>query len=341
MAVASNTLLAVWCADTLGEDTLLSSSLPAFSVVLLLSLGILAWSADYFVETAAIGAKQLGVSTLTIGILIIGLGTSLPEIIVSALAAYQGNPGIALGNALGSNIANIGLILGLTAMIAPVALPERMLTREYRILLLVTIGVAALAINGQFTRLDGVLMLVGLIAVLAWLFFEARRGTSEIVHAAQLDRPHHSQTAVLRLMIGLFVGLGLLLISSQGLVWSASGIARLLGVSDLIIGLSVVAIGTSLPELAAGIASIRRGHDSLIMGNIIGSCIFNLLAVIGIAALVQPFAFAGVSLLRDYGIMVLFLLVIIGFGRAIGRGAALFLLTSYSGYQALLLFMGE
>lgn len=143
------------------------------------------------------------------------------------------------------------------------------------------------------------------------------------------------------LVIGLFIGLGLLLISSQALVWSASGLASLLGVSDLIIGLSIVAIGTSLPELAAGIASIRRGHDSLIMGNIIGSCIFNLLAVIGIAALVQPFAFAGVSLLRDYGIMVLFLLVIIGFGRAIGRGAALFLLTSYIGYQALLLFMGE
>lgn len=341
MVVASNTLLTVWCAGTIGEDPLLSSSLPAFSVAFLLSLGILAWSADYFVATAAISAKQLGVSALTIGILIIGLGTSLPEIIVSALAAYQGSPGIALGNALGSNIANIGLILGITAMIAPVALSKRMLAREYRVLLLVTVGVAALAMNAQLTRLDGILMLIGLIAVLAWLFFEAKRGTAEIVHAAQLDLTSHSQTAMLRLVIGALVGLSLLLISSQGLVWSASGIARLLGVSDLIIGLSVVAIGTSLPELAAAIASIRRGHNSLIMGNIIGSCIFNLLAVIGIAALVQPFAFAGISLLRDYGIMVLFLLVILSFGRAIGGGAALFLLTGYISYQALLLFMGE
>lgn len=320
---------------------LLSSQLPVFTVVLLLSLGILAWSADRFVETAAIGAKQLGISALTVGILIIGLGTSLPEIIVSALAAYQGNPGIALGNALGSNIANIGLILGVIALIAPIALPKRMLTREYRILLIVTVGVAALAIDSRFTRLDGAIMLLGLAAVLAWLFFEAKRGGAESIQTAQMDLINRSKASAPNFVIGLFIGLGLLLISSQALVWSASGLASLLGVSDLIIGLSIVAIGTSLPELAAGIASMRRGHDSLIMGNIIGSCIFNLLAVIGIAALVQPFAFSGVSLLRDYGIMVLFLLVIIGFGRAIGRGAALFLLTSYIGYQALLLFMGE
>lgn len=292
-------------------------------------------------------AHHLGVSALVIGIFIIGIGTSLPEMVVSALAAYQGNPGIALGNALGSNIANIGLILGVTALIAPVLLPQRVLQREYRLLLLVTAGTLLPMLNGQLSRLEGGLMLCGVAGVIIWLFFEAKRGGADLVRSAEPEAPAIAERKIGRLALWLVVSLMLLLLSSQGLVWSATGMARIIGVSDLVIGLSVVAIGTSLPELAAGIASMRRGHNNLIMGNIIGSCIFNLLAVIGIAAVVQPFSFPGVSLLRDYGIMVVFLLAVIGLGRGFGqrgrlaRADAAILLTGYFGYQALLFFMGE
>lgn len=324
-----------------------NTQLPLLLVVLVGSLGFLTWSADRFIDAAATAAGRLGVSSLLIGIFVIGIGTSLPEMMVSALAAYEGSPGIALGNALGSNIANIGLILGITALIAPILLPQRILEREYRLLLLVTAGVALLMVNQHFSRLDGVVLLTGMVGVLIWLFVAAKRGHAELVREAQPDNPATTEKPMRTLLLWLVGGLTVLLISSQGLVWSASGLARLIGVSELVIGLSIVAIGTSLPELAAGIASVRRGHNDLAIGNIIGSCIFNLLGVLGIAALVQPFSFSGVSLIRDYGIMVVFLVAILVLGRRfgqrgqLGRSDAAILLAGYVLYQALLFVVGE
>ncbi|MBS3785522.1 MAG: calcium/sodium antiporter [Gammaproteobacteria bacterium] len=323
------------------------SQLPLLLIVLIASLGLLAWSADRFIDAAATAAGRLGVSSLLIGIFVIGIGTSLPEMMVSALAAYEGSPGIALGNALGSNIANIGLILGITCIIAPILLPQGIIAREYRLLLFVTAGVALLMVNQHFSRLDGAVLLIGMIGVLIWLFIEAKRGGADIVREAQPETSEAAGQPMRTLLLWLVGGLILLLVSSQGLVWSASGLARLIGVSELVIGLSIVAIGTSLPELAAGIASVRRGHNNLAIGNIIGSCIFNLLGVLGIAALIQPFSFSGVSLIRDYGIMVVFFLAVLllggRFGQRgqLGRADAVVLLVGYVVYQALLFLVGE
>lgn len=324
-----------------------NSQLPLLLIVLAGSLGLLAWSADRFIDAAAIVAGRIGISSLLIGIFVIGIGTSLPEMMVSALAAYEGSPGIALGNALGSNIANIGLILGITAIIAPILLPQQIVEREYRLLMLVTAGVALLMVNQHLSRLDGALLLTGMGGVLIWLFVEAKRGHADMLRDAQPENPATTEQPIGTLLLWLFGGLILLLASSQGLVWSASGVARLIGVSELVIGLSIVAVGTSLPELAAGIASVRRGHNDLAIGNIIGSCIFNLLGVLGIAALVQPFSYSGVSLIRDYGIMVVFLSAVLLLGRRfgqrgqLGRMDAVILLAGYVMYQALLFLVGE
>ena len=232
-------------------------------------------------------------------------------------------------------------------MIAPILLPHGIIEREYRLLLVVTGGVALLMVNQHFSRLDGAILLTGMIGVLVWLFIEAKRGGADIVREAQPETSEAARQPMRTLLLWLVGGLILLLVSSQGLVWSASGLARLIGVSELVIGLSVVAIGTSLPELAAGIASVRRGHNNLAIGNIIGSCIFNLLGVLGIAALIQPFSFSGVSLIRDYGIMVVFFLAVLVLGRRfgqrgqLGRADAAILLAGYVIYQALLFLVGE
>lgn len=322
--------------------------------ILLLALAIaagfiaLAWSADRFVAGASAIARELGVSSMLIGLTVVGIGTSLPEMLVSAIAALDNTPGLALGNALGSNVANVGLILGLTAVITPLAMHSRVLRREFPVLLGVVVVTGLLLIDAQLSRIEGLGLLAGMVGVLVWMGWQSSRSSSESDPIAReidaaLPEAQPLMTSVTQTLIALVI----LLISSRVLVWSAVGLAEQMGVSDLVIGLTIVAIGTSLPELAAAIASARRGDDDLAIGNIIGSNLFNLLGVLGIAAVITPFAMDGVSLARDYGIMSAFMLALVIVGFVIGRRGRIgrleggLLLAAFVAYQGLLLTMGQ
>ena len=321
-------------------------TLPLLLLSLIAGFGVLAWSADVFVSGASSTALRLGTSRMVIGLLVIGVGTSLPEMLVSAVAALDGAPDLVIGNALGSNIANIGLIIGLTAIITPIRLGPQVPRRDFVLLSLVVILTALLLADFQLTRLDGVTLLAAMALVLIWMAREVRRGDAgELTQTLRQVSPDTMSPA--RIILSLVAGLLLLLGSSRLLVWSASELARAVGVSELVIGLSIVALGTSLPELAAAAASVRRGEHGLIAGNIIGSCVFNLLAVLGIAAVIAPFLVDGSRLLRDYGIMILFIIafMIIGFRigqRGVyGRWTGVTLLSGYLLYQAKLFATGQ
>ena len=305
-------------------------------------LALLVYGADRFVYGAAGTADALGVSPLIIGLTVVGFGTSAPEILVSGTAALQGNPGLGFGNAIGSNITNIALVVGVTALVMPLKVDSQTLKREFPALLFVSLAVFFLVLDGHISRADSSLLLVGMVAILLLLAFIAGHRRPDDPLAGEFDGEIPHGVSIRNGLVWLFVGLLLLLVSARVLVWGAVGIARIFGVSDLIIGLTIVAIGTSLPELAASIMSaIRREHD-LIIGNIIGSNMFNLLAVIGIAGLIHPGTFPADALTRDMPIMlaltvVLFLMAFGMRGAArIGRLEGALLLGSFVAYEAML-----
>ncbi len=312
-------------------------TLPIAAVVA--GFALLVWGADRFVVGAASAARNLGISTLIIGLTVVGFGTSAPEILVSGMAAWQGNPGLSIGNALGSNIANIGLILGVTALIQPLDVHSDTLRREFPILLAVVLFAGVLMADDNLGRIDGALLLGGLCLMLYWLVslgMRMRRGdpmSSEIT--AEVPPPQPLPRAILWLIVGLVV----LLLSSRMLVWGAVEIATSLGVSDLVIGLTIVAVGTSLPELAAAVMSaIKKEHD-IAIGNVIGSNMFNLLAVLPLPGLISPGKFPEAVLMRDLpvmGVMTLALFAMAyGFGGhgRINRLEGATLLAAFIGYQ--------
>ncbi len=267
-------------------------------------LGILIWSADKFVDGAAALARLLGVSTLIIGIIIVGFGTSAPEIGVSIIAVLEGTPNIAIGNALGSNIANIGLILGITAILSPIAIDSRLLKTEFPLLLLATAVMAVCLIDLQVNQFDGLVLLGVLILALFLLIRLHRRQPIEVKTLAD-ENVELAEGMTLAVAIGWLVfGLVLLVGSSKLLVWGASQIALEFGISELIIGLTIVALGTSLPELAASIASLKKNVADVAIGNVIGSNLFNSLAVVGIPALMSPFSIDPSARSRDLPIAI-------------------------------------
>ncbi len=274
--------------------------LPALAVVA--GLILLVWSAERFVDGAAATSARLGLSPLLIGMLVIGFGTSAPELVVSAIAAGQGNPGLALGNAYGSNIANIGLILGLVALIAPLAVHSGVVRRELPVLGGATVLSAVLLLGGV-VRLEGVLLLVVLAGFMAYSVIRGLRdGTDPLSADTEVDLASHPMS--LKVALGwTALGLVLLVASSRLLVWGAVDIAQSLGVSDLVIGLTVVAVGTSLPELASSISALRRGEHDLVLGNVVGSNLFNTLGVVGLAAVIAPIEAGREVLLRDWSLM--------------------------------------
>lgn len=267
--------------------------IPALSVVA--GLAVLVWGADRFVDGASGAARLLGVPALLIGILIMGFGTSAPELVVSAQAALAGNPGLALGNAYGSNISNIALILGTTALMAPIAVKSGVLRREFPVLLAVTVLAAWQLADGMLSRWDGIVLLVVFFLLVGWTVIGSMRTNIEIMEEEVDIKEMTPGKAALWLLVGL-VGL---VAGSRLLVSGAVEIAAALGVSDLVVGLTIVAIGTSLPELAASIVATRRGEHEMALGNVIGSNIFNTLAVVGIAATVHPLSVEPVVLERD------------------------------------------
>jgi cation:H+ antiporter len=311
-------------------------------VALVIGLGVLVVSADKFVIGAVAIARKFGLSPLIIGLTIVGLGTSAPEILVSAIASFQGNSGLAVGNALGSNIANIGLILGCTAVISPLAFKSSLLRRELPILMVVSLVCYVLAFDG-LDVIDGVLMLTMLIAFLVWLIRAAKKeknnaSTPDPLEQELLDEIP-GDVSEKKAWIFFSVGLIGLILSSRLLVWAAINIAEYFGVSDLVIGLTIVALGTSLPELAASISSVLKNEDELAVGNVIGSNMYNLLAVYSLPALIAPGPVAESVIYRDFPVMLGFtgILFILGYGLSkaghIGRLKGTGLLIAYCGYQ--------
>jgi cation:H+ antiporter len=305
---------------------------------------LLVWSADRFVDGAAATARHFGMPARLVGMVIVGFGTSAPEMMVSALAAYQGSPGIALGNAYGSNIANIALILGITALISPIAVHSQVLRKELPILAAVTALAAWQIWNGQITRLDAWILLAVFAGVMVWMTWQGLRKTEDALdHEVEEELAAEPMTSR-QALFWTFAGLVLLLLSSRILVWGAVEIAHGLGVSDLIIGLTIVAVGTSLPELASSIVAARKGEHDLALGNIIGSNLFNTLAVVGIAGAIHPLSVGPEVFTRDIMTMSVLTLSLFVLGRGFGgrpgrisRIDGTLLVLAYVAYSAYLM----
>ena len=293
-----------------------------YSAVLLIGFLILFKSADQFVISAVATARNLSVSLMTIGLTVVALGTTAPEIFVSAISSLQGEPGIAVGNAIGSNIANIGMVLGLTALIIPLRFRVEILRNDLPILIFVTLCAGATLIDYKLGLWDGILLLTGLALFLFHLGAEHRNSSSMNLAAEGPDLTGIPQMTRSRAIITLLLSLGFLLISSELLVWAAIKIAEGMGVSKLVIGLTVIAVGTSIPELVVSVTSAIKGHTELAIGNVIGSNIFNILAVLAIPAIIAPMELEPLTLWRDYALMLAMTLILVIFAYGI-RGEAI------------------
>lgn len=307
-------------------------------------LFLLVWSADRFVEGSAAVARHFGMPPLLIGMVVVGFGTSAPEMVVSVLAASQGNPGIALGNAYGSNITNIALIIGLTALLSPITVHSQVLKKELPILTAVTALAAWQVSDGQLTRIDALFLLLVFAALMFWTVRQGMHLTTDSLGSVMEQSLEQRNMPTGRAVFWLVIGLCLLIASSRVLVWGAVAIATQFGVSDLIVGLTIIAVGTSLPELAASIIATRKGEHDIALGNVLGSNLFNTLAVVGIAGVIHPMSVPAEVFSRDLLTMALLTLALFvicyGFkGRAgrVNRMEGLILIACYVGYTTYLI----
>lgn len=307
------------------------------SLAIVFGLALLVWSADRFVEGSASTARYFGMPPLLIGMVIVGFGTSAPEMVVSALASLQGNPGIALGNAYGSNITNIALILGLTALIKPITVHSQVLRKELPILTAITALAAWQVWDGEITLMDALVLLGVFAGLMSWTIWQGMTTKADAL-SGEMEQELEVHAMPLRsAVIWLIVGLLLLIVSSRILVWGAVEVAHAFGVSDLIIGLTIIAIGTSLPELASSIIATRKGEHDIALGNILGSNLFNTLAVVGIAGAIHPMTVAPEVFSRDIMVMAVLTvsLFVVGYGfRGPGR------ITRFEGVVLLLCYVG-
>jgi cation:H+ antiporter len=315
--------------------------------ILLVALTVLVWSADKFVLGASSLARNLGVSPMIIGLTIVAMGSSAPEMMVAAAASFQGTPDTAIGNAIGSNITNIALVLGLSVLIKPLIVSSSTIKNELPLLFLVSLFAYYILFDNNFSFFEGIILMIGFFSFISILLIKAikQRKSNKIddplILEAEKDVPE--ATSPLKSIFWLFAGISLLILSSHFLVDSAIFIAKAYGISDLVIGLTIIAIGTSLPELAASIASILKKEDDLAMGNIVGSNIFNILAVLPFAGIIAPGAINPDASLRDIPIMLAItgLLFLLCFSRKSGcfrltRIKGALLLFCFCAYQVLL-----
>jgi cation:H+ antiporter len=311
-------------------------------LAMLSGFALLVLSAERFVFGASGLARNLGVSPLIIGMTIMGFGTSAPEMLVSGMAAANGNPAIGIGNALGSNIANIGLVIGATALIMPLAVSSRILRREYPILIGITALAGLVLMDHELGTLDGIILMLGALMLVAWLIWMGKRPHAADPLETEFDVEIPRGLSMTRAMLWTLFGLVVLVLSSRLLVWGAVEIAHDLGVSDLVIGLTIIAVGTSLPELAASVMSALKKEHDMAIGNIIGSNMFNLLAVLALPGLIQPSLLDPVVMQRDYPIVVALTLALFimaygfkGRGR-VNRLEGGILLTCFAAYMTWL-----
>ncbi|ASP38748.1 calcium/sodium antiporter [Bacterioplanes sanyensis] len=314
-------------------------------LAVLAGLIVLVWSADKFVIGAAATARKLGMSPLLVGLTIVSIGTSAPEMFVSAMASLDGAGNLAIGNALGSNITNILMVLGITALVSPIPIQKKLVRKEMPLLLLISIIGGLTLADLEVNWIDALILISALIFALYLMFQDSSESGEPIVDDEEAEAIEHTSTG--QALFWLLTGLLALMLSSRMLVWGATEIAVAFGVSDLIIGLTIVAIGTSLPELAASIASALKGHHDIAVGNVIGSNIFNLLAVMPIPGILATTAVEPMALYRDFSVMMvatlalgLILLLSYRSGR-IARPFGAVLTGSYVGYLVLLMFMAQ
>ena len=308
-------------------------------VIFIVGLVILSWSADRFVYGASALAKNIGISPMMIGLTIVAMGSSAPEIVVSAIASANGNMNTAVGNALGSNITNIALVLGITALVKPLLVSSTTLKRELPALLIISLIAIGFMFDGELKSYEGIILLglfIFVLAMMAWLSLQVDKEDPLVAETAYEIPKGVSNTSAL---IWIGVGLVILPLSAHFLVNSAVEIARYMGISDLVIGLTIIALGTSLPELAASIAGVLKGEDDLALGNIIGSNIFNLLAVLGMPGLIAPGLLDPDVYNRDMYVMLGLTLLLFLFSfdligkRTISRTNGCLFLACFIGYQ--------
>jgi cation:H+ antiporter len=314
--------------------------MPMFAIVA--GLALLVWGSERFVFGASATARNLGISPLLIGLTVVGAGTSAPEALVSATAAFNGNPGISIGNALGSNIANIGLVLGVTALVRAVAVRSKIFHIEFPIMFCV-IGLSwYLLADGTLNRNDGLVLSLAFLGLLLFMMMVAVRARRSDPLITEFDKVIPADVGTGVALLWFAVGLAALLVGSQSTVWGAVSVARSFGVSDLVIGLTVLAVGTSLPELAASITSVLKNEPDIAVGNVIGSNMFNLLPVLALPGLIAPSIVPPEALQRDFPVMltlsVALLIMAWGFRGAgqIARWEGFVLVLAFIGYQGLL-----
>ncbi len=302
---------------------------------------VLLWSADRFVLGASVMAKVFNVSPLIIGILIVGFGTSAPEMLVSAIAALEGNAGISIGNAIGSNIINVGLVLAITALFYPLQIKSRLVKREIPILLF-AMAIAALLLSDLYLSfIDGAILIGGMIAMLLFTLWDVKTNSEGDTLAAEWEEEMPEDSGLGFAVTWLLVGLALLLASSKLLVWGAVEIATIMGVDDLIIGLTIVAIGTSLPELAATIAAARRSEDDIAVGNIVGSNIFNIVGVMALPGLLNPGVVASEVMTRDFPMMVAMTVALLIFAWNFRPSREVGVISRFKGLCLLVLYIAH
>ncbi len=306
------------------------------STKVIIGLLLLIWGADRFVHGAAATARNLGVAPLMIGLTIVSFATSAPEILVSIVAAGRGDPDLAIGNAIGSNIANIGLVLGTVALFRPIELKSATLRREMPALLAVTLLTISLFLDSYVGRVDGVILLISLVIVVIWLVRLGIRSSATDPLQTDFEAEIPRGTSTRWALVWLVVGIVTLLFGAQLLVSGATSIAVRLGVSYIVIGITLVALATSLPELAVSLVSVFKGEYGIAIGNIVGSNIFNLLAVVGVAAVIQPAALPPSVLSLHLFVMIAFTLVLFAMTYEYdGRG----MITRYEGFALLATFL--
>jgi cation:H+ antiporter len=289
------------------------------SIAMFVGFYVLFKSADYFVIGSVATAKSFSISPMIIGLTVVALGTSAPEIFVSITSALQGEPELAVGNAIGSNIANIGMVLGITALIVPLKFRVDILRDDIPILIFVTLCCGATLIDYKLGIWDGVLLFAGLVVFLYRLSMVQRKSSSMELAADIQEMDEIPEMSSAKAAGVLLLSLVFLLLSAQLLVWAVVNIAQDLEISELVIGLTVIAIGTSLPELVVSVTSSLKGQTDLAIGNIVGSNIFNILAVLSIPCVLAPTEIEPLVLWRDYGLMLALTLALVVFAYGIGK----------------------
>ncbi len=312
-------------------------------LLFLLGLVILYYGAEWLVKGASALALRLGIRPLVVGLTVVALGTSMPEFVVNFFAAFTNADDLALGNIVGSNIANIGLILGVSALVMPLSVAKSTLRREYPILLGVMTLFYLISLDGNIGRLDGLLLVGCLVGFLLFILHDARRTASQ--KAAQealedfIEKPTAAQKPHRNVLLVVF-GIVFLAVGAQLMVRAAITFAEAFGVNPIVIGLTVVAIGTSLPELAASVVGAMRGEDDLAFGNVVGSNLLNVMFVIGLLALVSPLTVPDDAIVIHFPVMLLFSVLVLPLARSgyrLSRIEGSVLLTGFLGYMVYVL----